>query len=77
MFKVQRSTSADPLPRLRTRVEFYSTVSGFWDVPGPTRRATTAAAAGSPQPPYYLLADNPAPGGAQQPDFQLTSVAHR
>jgi len=70
IFKVQRDLLtryhvADPR-------EFYSTVS-FWDVPSdPT--SDVAAAAGDPQPPYYLVADNPASGAPQAPQFQLTSA---
>jgi uncharacterized protein len=69
IFKVQR----DLLTRYHVSDprEFYSTVS-FWDVPSdPT---TDAGDAGAPQPPYYLLADNPAPGTPPQPQFQLTSA---
>ena len=76
IFKVQR----DLLTRYHVSDprEFYSTVS-FWDVPSdPTSDA--AAAAGSPQPPYFLLADNPAladnvaPNAPQAAQFQLTSA---
>jgi len=76
IFKVQRDLLtryhvADPR-------EFYSTVS-FWDVPSDPTGDATAAAAGAPQPPYYLVADNPALAANAQPDapqnaqFQLTS----
>ncbi|MFC5066064.1 UPF0182 family protein [Actinomycetospora atypica] len=70
IFKVQR----DLLTRYHVSDpgEFYSTVS-FWDVPSdPTSDA--AAAAGDPQPPYYLLADDPRRGTANSPQFQLTTA---
>ncbi|WP_433801996.1 UPF0182 family protein [Actinomycetospora sp. CA-084318] len=70
IFKVQR----DLLTRYHVSDpgEFYSTVS-FWDVPSdPTSDA--AAAAGDPQPPYYLLADDPKRGSANIPQFQLTTA---
>ena len=70
IFKVQR----DLLTRYHVSDprEFYSTVS-FWDVPSdPTSDA--AAAAGAPQPPYYLVADNPNQAAPQQAQFQLTSA---
>jgi uncharacterized membrane protein (UPF0182 family) len=52
--------------------EFFSTVS-FWDVPSdPTvQGAATTGAAGSAQPPYYVLAGLPDQEGAT---FQLTSA---
>jgi uncharacterized protein len=70
MFKVQR----DLLTRYHVSDpnEFYSTVS-FWDVPSdPTSDA--AAAAGDPQPPYYLLADDPRRGSQSTAQFQLTTA---
>jgi uncharacterized protein len=70
IFKVQR----DLLTRYHVSdpSEFYSTVS-FWDVPSdPTSDA--AAAAGDPQPPYYLLADDPRRGASSIPQFQLTTA---
>ncbi len=70
IFKVQR----DLLTRYHVSDpnEFYSTVS-FWDVPSdPTSDA--AAAAGDPQPPYYLLADDPRRGTSSNPQFQLTTA---
>ncbi|MDL5157239.1 UPF0182 family protein [Actinomycetospora termitidis] len=70
IFKVQR----DLLTRYHVSDpnEFYSTVS-FWDVPSdPTSDA--AAAAGDPQPPYYLLADDPRRGVVNTPQFQLTTA---
>jgi hypothetical protein len=70
IFKVQR----DLLTRYHVSDpnEFYSTVS-FWDIPSdPTSDA--AAAAGDPQPPYYLLADDPRRGTSTSPQFQLTTA---
>ena len=70
IFKVQR----DLLTRYHVSdpSEFYSTVS-FWDVPSdPTSDA--AAAAGDPQPPYYLLADDPRRLASSLPQFQLTTA---
>lgn len=70
LFKVQR----DLLTRYHVSDprEFYSTVS-FWDVPSdPT--SDTAAAAGDPLPPYYLLADDPQRPSSGVSQFQLTSA---
>jgi uncharacterized membrane protein (UPF0182 family) len=70
IFKVQR----DLMTRYHVNDprEFYSTVS-FWDVPSdPTSDA--AAAAGDPQPPYYLVADDPRQGSPETAQFQLTTA---
>jgi uncharacterized membrane protein (UPF0182 family) len=72
-FKVQR----DLLTRYHVDnpAEFFSNVS-FWNVPSDP----TAAASGGPggtgaaQPPYYILAGQPAESGESAPTFQLTSA---
>jgi uncharacterized membrane protein (UPF0182 family) len=73
MFKVQRE--------LITRYhvdnpsEFYGGVS-FWDVPSdPTVQAATGAGGtGDAQPPYYIVAGQPAGQDQTTPSFQLTSA---
>ncbi len=68
LFKVQRELLTEY--HVASAGEFFSTVS-FWDVPSdPTvQGAATAGAAGSAQPPYYVLAGLPDQQGAT---FQLT-----
>ena len=72
-FKVQREL----LTRYHVDnpIEFYGNVS-FWDVPSDPTVQGAGSSGGAPQPPYYVLAGQPAPNGetTATPNFQLTSA---
>jgi uncharacterized membrane protein (UPF0182 family) len=67
LFKVQRELLTEY--HVDNPGEFFSTVS-FWDVPSDPTVQGAAGAAGSAQPPYYVVAGLPDQPGAS---FQLTS----
>ncbi|WP_418154344.1 UPF0182 family protein [Actinoalloteichus caeruleus] len=68
LFKVQR----DLLTRYHVDnpSDFYANV-GFWNVPSDPTVGDDPGEANTPQPPYYILAEDPATGEAT---FQLTSA---